>query len=282
MQGLIVINAFSGIGKHQAARLAEEFAARGVSTDIVPDVNVCSAGYDFCVFLDKDIYTARRLECEGLPLFDSSRTIALCDDKMLTYLALEQSGVPYPETISGAFSYTDGAPVTGAECDYVTATLGLPLVFKLNKSSLGEGVFLVNDADELRSLITKYRTTPHLYQRYVSSSKGRDIRVIVIGGKAVACMERVNEHDFRSNIAEGGVARAYRLTDDIRNIAIRASEAVSSDYCGVDILLNADGSPTICEINSNAFFRGIESVAGVNVAGAYAEHILSVLRDKRL
>jgi len=51
------------------------------------------------------------------------------------------------------------------------------------------------------------------------------------------------------------------------------------DYCGVDVLPDKDGY-LLCEVNSNAFFDGIESVTGINVARAYAEYIFNEIYAK--
>lgn len=277
MKGIIIVNAFSDIGKNQALRLQEEFSAENICTDIAKNIGLRADGYDFGIFLDKDVYTAITLENEGLRLFNRAKTVAVCDDKMLTQRVLERAGIACPETISGTFSFTNDIPVSDDETERIIKELGLPLVFKLNKSSLGAGVFLVKTQSELKEYISQYRATPHLYQKFVAGSAGRDIRVIVIGGKAVASMERFNPDDFRSNIAVGGSARTFNLTPEIENLAVRASEAVDSDYCGVDILLDKDGTPTVCEVNSNAFFKGIETVTGINIARLYVKYILETL-----
>ncbi|MDE6667605.1 MAG: RimK family alpha-L-glutamate ligase, partial [Clostridia bacterium] len=47
------------------------------------------------------------------------------------------------------------------------------------------------------------------------------------------------------------------------------------DYCGIDVLYGENGGYLVCEVNSNAFFGGIERVTGVNVARLYAEYICS-------
>ena len=43
------------------------------------------------------------------------------------------------------------------------------------------------------------------------------------------------------------------------------------------ILTYSNGEPIVCEVNSNAFFDGIEMISGVNVAKAYAEYIIKTL-----
>ena len=100
---------------------------------------------DFVLFWDKDIPLAMRLESAGLPVFNSARSIALCDDKAKTYAALE-GRFAQPETMI--------APLTYFESDlsaFVSAAvkrLGLPLVFKERCGSFGEQVWLCRTKEE--------------------------------------------------------------------------------------------------------------------------------------
>lgn len=270
-----MINAFSGIGEHQATRMQQEFALLGLEVPVVRGrVGEVPYDEDFCVFLDKDLYTAKALENSGVKLFNSSEAIAVCDDKMLTYLALD-GVVKQPETIPCSFCYSN-TEVSESELAYIEKKLGYPLVLKLNKQSRGEGVFLVTSRSELKELITKFRDIPHLYQKFISFSSGRDTRVIVVGHKVLCAMERVNEKDFRSNVEQGGVGRYVEPCEQMQNIAIKVSKALNLEYCGIDFLVDADDEIYVVEVNSNAFFKGIEKASGVNVAGAYAKRILEV------
>ena len=108
-----------------------------------------------------------------------------------------------------------------------------------------------------------------------------DVRVIVIGGHTVAAMERRNDGDFRSNVAQGGSGEKIDLLEEFRIVAESCAEILGLDYCGVDLLYGKDGEPIVCEVNSNAFFSGIEKATGVNVAKAYAEHIINNLSKKQ-
>ena len=277
MKGFILINAFSGIGEHQASRLREEFAKLGFDVLIVRnEVGAIPSNADFCVFLDKDLYTAKSLENRGVRLFNSSEAIALCDDKMLTYLALE-GVVNQPLTIPSSFAYSD-APISDNELNYLEEMLGYPMALKINKQSRGEGVFLVKDREELNAYVTRFRTIPHLYQKFISFSSGRDTRVIVVGSRVICAMERVNEHDFRSNVEQGGVGKAVTISQEMQKMAIEVSQKLGLEYCGIDFLMDENGVIYVIEVNSNAFFKGIEGATGVSVAGAYARHILSVLQ----
>ena len=112
-------------------------------------------------------------------------------------------------------------------------------------------------------------------QKMITTSIGRDIRVIVIGKKVFACMERVSKTDFRSNIELGGEGKPFDLPISFVDVAEKVATLLDLDYCGIDILIGENNEPIVCEVNSNAFFGGIESVTNKNVAKAYAEYILN-------
>ena len=203
----------------------------------------------------------------------------LCDDKMTTALTLTNCGIPMPKTLPGLLCYDESAPLNEQALRMAARELGYPVVVKSSFGSMGTGVFKAGDFGQLKEAAEKLKMQPHLFQQYIKESKGRDIRVIVIGGKAVAAMERVSEGDFRSNIAAGGRGREIALPEQAKDMAEKAARELGLDYCGADILFGRDGY-LLCEVNSNAFFDGIEAVTGVNVAGLYAEHILKVMQKR--
>ena len=130
---------------------------------------------------------------------------------------------------------------------------------------------------ELKKVAQKILHEPHFFQAYISESQGRDIRVMVVGGKTVAAMERVAQQgEFRSNIELGGEGRKIDLPPIYAETAEKAAKALRLEYCGVDLLQTKDG-PILCEVNSNAFFEGLEKTTGCNVAAAYAKRILDCM-----
>ena len=288
MRGLILINGYPNGAKfyRQGERIAQELRALGVEADVVRNgefiASLFSDGkvditftkeYDFVVYLDKDKYLGYLLEGAGLRLFNSARAVELCDDKMLTYLALHKANVPLIKSIPAPLCYTPNAKANEKFLQNVATELGFPLVVKKSYGSFGAGVQLVPGMAELIKTANEFLYVPHFYQQFIKEAAGRDIRVIVIGGKAVAAMERVAQAgEFRSNIELGGVGKAIQPTEDVIGVAEKAAQALGLDYCGVDVLKVA-GNAMICEVNSNAFFEGLETATGVNVARLYAEYI---------
>lgn len=285
MKGVIITNGYAnteGIA-YQVKRLIEEFSAFGVEVENVKTNTLiayisggkveCNITADFIIYLDKDVHVASMLEKAGYRLFNTREAIEVCDDKIKTHIALSGCGVNMPDTISSPLMYRE------AEDEFYLSVerLGYPMVVKEAHGSLGGQVWLVNNRQELIALRQKLKMKPHLYQKFIESSKGKDCRVIVVGGKVVAYYMRESTSDFRSNIELGGTGKKVDLPIEYVNVAEKVSKILGLDYCGVDLLIGRE--PIVCEVNSNAFFTGAEKVTGVNVAKRYAEYILEQIKN---
>lgn len=292
MRSLIIINGYPSAEKFllQGKKIQSALEKMGVETDLKKngevyallkengEIDSLAKNYDFVVYLDKDKYLPYMLEKMGLRLFNSARAVEICDDKMTTYLALGKCGVRIPQTIPAPLCYTKGAMVNEGFLDNVSKELGFPLILKKSYGSFGDGVHLVHGMPELKKMAQECLHQPHFFQEYIEESKGRDIRVIVIGGKALGGMERVaQDGEFRSNIELGGVGRKIELSAKYQETAEKVAQVLNLDYCGVDLLETKQG-PVVCEVNSNAFFEGFEKVTGMDVAIAYAEYILESMK----
>jgi len=287
MRGLLLYNGYSDLRAydHQIERLSEEFRKRGVPIDKVKNKDfrfhikggsvAYDGRYDFCIFLDKDLYTSIMVEKLGIPIFNNPSAIEICDDKMLTYLALSGTGLRLPDTTPGPLYYDPGMPVDVDSLDVLEGRYQYPMVVKESFGSSGMKVYIVNDRSELLDKLTELRGRMYLVQEFIDSSVGEDLRVIVIGGKVLGGMLRRSTKDFRSNAALGGTTSPMEVPEASIEISERVADILDLDYCGVDLLKDEKGEYTIvCEVNSNAFFESFEGCTGINVAGAYADHII--------
>ena len=291
MKGAVIINPFRVPleSVHQAERLKEEFNGLGVAVDIVDDAFLRSKSengkitaqlklYDFIIYLDKDKYQSQILERAGVRIFNSHDAIRVCDDKAETVLALSEAGVNLPKTVFGGLCYNKDLKINETWADTVAKVISYPVIVKESFGSMGKGVHIARDKGELLAVMEKVKLKPHIYQEYLGYRPGVDVRVIVIGGKAVAAMERRNEGDFRSNVAQGGNGVKIDLLPNFKSSAETCAKTLGLDYCGVDLLYGKNGEPYVCEVNSNAFFGGIESATGVNVAKLYAQYVLRTIK----
>ena len=284
MKGYLIVNHFADSPHfHEIYDLITESASRAGVTLLTRSTGELLAPMDerqrleadFALFWDKDVLCARRLERSGLRLFNSARTVELCDNKALTAEALLAHGVPMPKTITAPlafFGYTKTDFVKNA-CQI----LGLPIVIKELYGSLGEQVYLARSEEEAEHIVSSLASRPFLFQEFIAESFGTDIRVNIVGGRVIASMRRRGaEGEFRSNIGSGGSGTAATLTAEEERVALAAAAAVGADFAGVDLLLGKNG-PLVCEVNSNPHFTGTLRYLGVNLADTIFDHIKSVL-----
>ena len=233
---------------------------------------------DFVLFWDKDVRLAASMEQTGFRLFNSAAAIAACDDKSVTHRILAGHGIAMPDTLTAPFFYPGLAPAGGdGFVGQVESTLGYPVVVKESFGSFGAQVHLATNRAELSALHAELQFRPHICQKYVVSSHGRDVRLQVVGDRVVAAMQRHSETDFRANISSGGSMEPYEPPVAFQEMAVRASRLLGADFAGVDILFGPEGEPILCEVNSNAHMHNLFTCTGVDVTREIAAHIVKCL-----
>ncbi len=222
-------------------------------------------GADFVLFWDKDVRLARAIERTGIPVYNSARAIELCDDKRLTHEMLAAAGISMPRTVMG--------PLVFGPCDFVPFARGVetlfsyPVVVKEAFGSFGAQVYLAKSREELVALCGSIAPRPFLVSEFVKESAGRDLRLQVVGGRVIAAMERRGQRgDFRAGLTSGGKMFPFTPDREAETLALRAAEALGCDFAGVDLLFGAEGY-LVCEVNSNAHFKNLFDLTGVNAAG---------------
>lgn len=229
----------------------------------------------------------RQFEALGAVALNRSESIERSRDKLRCLQVLARKGVGMPDS---AFAM-DGHGAVDAIAPFSLGPLPRgrtrrqrPLVVKRLKGTQGKGVILADSPERARALLDAFRQDDDqaLIQRFVAESAGRDVRVLVVGGRAVACMERRagNPGEFRSNLHLGGTARAIRLDPAVERAALRSTKALGLSVSGVDVLLSKKG-PLVLEVNASPGLEGIEGATGVNVAGKLIEELEHLVSEKR-
>lgn len=152
---------------------------------------------------------------------------------------------------------------------------GAPVVIKLLEGTQGIGVILAPEVKVAEAIIETLHSTNQnvLIQHFVSESKGRDIRALVVGDRVVAAMRRTARGDeFRSNVHRGGTVERVELPAEYEQTAVRSAQIMGLKVAGVDMLEGADG-PLVMEVNSSPGLQGIETATELDVAGAIIDHI---------
>jgi gamma-F420-2:alpha-L-glutamate ligase len=199
----------------------------------------------------------------GVPFLNTPRVVETVADKLHTLQVLAANGVPVPRTMLGKYP---------PDLDLIEQTLGFPLIVKTLKGTRGGGVFLSETKEKFKDLIDLIAETgaqAHvIFQRYVTKSHGRDLRVFVVQGKVLAVMERQSQSgSFKSNISRGGAGKSHPITPEIEKLALDVAAQLRLEVTGIDLLFDDRGF-TVCEANSSPGFSGLEPSCNINAAGA--------------
>lgn len=202
----------------------------------------------------------RQLERMGVRVFNGSATIEAVADKMHTHQILAEYNLPTPKTMLAKF------PVN---MKLIEENLGFPVVVKTLLGVNGTGVFLIENESAFQDLMDLIgETQPNIlliFQKFVASSKGRDLRLLVIDGKVVAAMERRSKPGgFKANYSQGGSVVEFKPDAEAERLAIETAKVLNIQVAGIDLLFTDEGY-TICEANTFPGFKGLESCCDVNI-----------------
>lgn len=265
------------------------------------DATVKSRAFDegepeFIIFYDKDIALASALEKMGYRLYNSADAISVCDSKVKTATRIseynlnckdDEAKILMPKTYKVPFTYENIGIKDSYSfdfLDYVEKDLceagkgalsgAYPMIIKESNSSFGMGVHLAGSREEAVKLICEYGNKECIIQEYLSYSSGRDYRLQMVSDKCVCAMMRSNENDFRANITNGGKMSEYKPTDEDLALARNVMKCLKLDFAGIDIMHDKSGRTVFLEANSNAHFKNIYDLTGINAAEKMIEYIV--------
>lgn len=201
-----------------------------------------------------------------VPVVNNSVPIARSRDKLRCLQLLARFGISVPRTAMAR----GGADVK----DLVRRVGGLPAIVKLTHGTQGVGVMIAHSMAEISSILDTMWDLGQeiILQEFIEESKGRDVRVFVVGDRAVGAMRRrARRGEFRSNLHRGGEGQAIELPPEYARIAVEAARVIGLDVAGVD-LLEANDGPKVMEVNSSPGLEGIERSTGEDIAGMIVDH----------
>jgi len=197
----------------------------------------------------------------------TSDAIIRSRDKLRSFQRLSKAGIGMPKTV-----FTNYSRDVEEVIEHVGGT---PVIIKLLEGTQGLGVVLCETKNAAESVLEAFNGLQArvVVQEFIAEAKGADLRALVVDGKVVGAMKRQGkEGEFRSNLHRGGSAEIYRLNDDEKKVALRASRALKLGVCGVDMLQSERG-PLLLEVNSTPGLEGIEGATAENIAGSIITYI---------
>ena len=205
------------------------------------------------IFFRLDIL--RAIEEYGIRLINSREALELASDKFLTSLILEKNNIPTPKTI---ICEDPKEALDSFE------ELGNDVVLKPLFGSKGIGITRLNDKAFAENVIYSLGHLNEIFylQEFIEHYN-RDIRIFVIGDKAIAGMYRVS-NNWKTNVYAGAEVKPLELTKELKELAIKAAQVTKTEIAGVDILESEEGYYVI-EINSIPGFMALQKVTDINI-----------------
>lgn len=209
-----------------------------------------------------------RLQRLGLLIINPPEAIEHCVDKYDLLAILEENGILVPKT-----AVTENVRAALKAFD----ELGGDVIVKPIFGSRGIGSTRVQDR-EIASTVFRAITFHHgvIYLQEFVPHGVSDIRAFVVGDRVVSAMRRVS-NNWKTNYSQGAHPESVTLDKHMFDIAVKSAKLIECKIAGVDILESAKG-PLVVEVNSQPGWRGLQSVASINIADEIVDFVLSELK----
>jgi ribosomal protein S6--L-glutamate ligase len=276
---------------HTTRRLVEAARSRGIPARVVDPVEVeLGLGDEPAVYWRRrpfprtDVVVPRiglsihqyglavvsQLELMRVPVLNGAYGIAASRNKMRSLQLLAAASVPVPRTVMA--SNPSGLK------DMVRLVGGVPVLVKLLSANEKTGVMLCESLQSLEAALEAILGLGQniVVQQYVRGAKGRDLRVLVVGGEVVAAMRRTPPAGRLSrSLRRGAQFERAELPPSYERVAAEAARVLRLEVCAVD-MLDVKGRPLVFEVNSSPSIREAEAACGVDVAARILDRAISL------
>ena len=184
--------------------------------------------------------------------------VAVARSKVATYQRLAANGIRVPASVV-FFNHPDKAAIL--------EKLNYPFVVKPDSGFGGEGVTLIHSESELDAYLSglKYGTA-YIAQEYIATSRGKDVRVIILDGEYLYSSMRsaTDPNEFRSNVHVGGELIEYDIDAPTLEMCKKAAGLFNLPLIGLDLMFG-DGEFVLAEVNAfpGLFHDNMEKAARV-------------------
>ena len=117
-----------------------------------------------------------------------------------------------------------------------------------------------------------------MYLQELIKRPPRDIRVITVGDEPVAAMYRKSTDGFKTNIALGADPEICEITNEMEEMAIKASKAMGGGILGIDMMEDESRGLVVHEVNNTVEFKGLARVAKRDIPKEMIEFAINYVR----
>lgn len=213
--------------------------------------------------LDVKLSILKRMESCGAQMLNTPESMALCNDKLMTHVILNNAGIKSP--YSFAMTNVDDIEAT---VDWLEkeGKLKYPIIIKTLRGTHGIGVMKLDSRASLVSVAQTMQkeNLDFIVQEFMEHEQSA--RMIMIGDKLLAANLRgqpKDKNEFRTNAHLGSQTEPYNPSEDEVALGCRIVELFGSKFCAIDYLIkdNSNGSKefVILEVNGSPGLENIQS-----------------------
>ncbi len=239
-------------------------------------VKGCSVVLNYNVW-DPDILESlelsKTIEELGIKVINSTRSFFYNEDRWMFYLKCLEHKIPTPKTylISHEARHNSKA---------IKALLKKKqMVLKAVLSDGGSCIAKVSDypsfTQNMRKILDKSPGSPLVVQEFIPNSN-RSYRVTLIGNNVCQAIVKLGHSWKQTGWEKNSHYRKVKMTQELKDLCVRASKVFNMDICGIDLLYN-HGSWYLIETNSCPAIDFIDEDAP-RIAEFIADYTLSVCR----
>ena len=213
-----------------------------------------------------DTNVSKILEKRGIKVINSTFTINNCVDKLKTHEFVKRLN------INQILTYQ----LNDINYEKAVSLVGLPFILKYRFGKQGMNIYIINNIEEFNEVIKNINPSDYLLQEYIKHTYGKDVRVFIIGNEVIGACMRVNNSDFKSNLAQGGLSYHYEIDDTIKNNSLKIAKELKGDIISVDYVFGDNGL-LFCEANTNPGFASFNYL-GYPIRELFMKYIKKLLK----
>lgn len=212
--------------------------------------------------LDVKLSVLKRMETCGAKLLNTPESMALCNDKLMTHVVLNNAGIKSPYS----FTMTNVDDIE-ATVDWLEkeGKLKYPIVLKTLRGTHGIGVMKLDSRASLVSVAQTLQkeNMDFIVQEFMEHDQSA--RMIMIGDKLLAANLRGQPKDkgeFRTNSHLGSETEPYTPSEEEIALGARIVELFGCKFCAIDYLVrkldNGTQELVILEVNGSPGLENIQ------------------------
>lgn len=210
----------------------------------------------------KTLLLLKKLEEQGIYCINSFATSVYDYSKFDSYKIMRGNNLPTPKTLL----IKSKKEINGFS-KLVLKELTFPMIIKRNTGGRGKDISKVDSKEKLKKeLLKKFESAKEenylggfVVQEFIRSVFPHDFRVSIVNKKIIYSMSRTFICDDKKNekwlasMTRGSTAKIVKLSKEIEEVSLKATEAIGAFFNDVDIIIGKKG-PYIIENNPTPNF----------------------------